>query len=69
MRHFYQALCTPKPDGTFTSKAAAVQAAQLALLAQNPRLHPALWGAFQLMGSPAPLNRTSSNQPGATNES
>jgi CHAT domain-containing protein len=37
------------------SKAAALRGAQRALLAANPTLHPAFWGAFQLMGDPGPL--------------
>jgi CHAT domain-containing protein len=38
-------------------KAAALRGAQLAVLASNPRLHPAFWGAFQLIGDPRPLSR------------
>jgi len=41
------------------SKAAAVRAAQLALLAEDPQRHPAHWAAFQLVGNPDPLHSTS----------
>lgn len=37
------------------SKAAALRAAQCELLACAPHLHPAFWGAFQLIGNPDPL--------------
>lgn len=37
------------------SKAAALRQAQRALLALKPDLHPAFWGAFQLVGDPSPL--------------
>lgn len=40
------------------SKAAALQTAQQAMLADDPRLHPAFWGAFQLVGDAAPLANT-----------
>lgn len=49
MRQVYSAL----RQGT--SKAAALRAAQQAILAHTPRLHPAFWGAFQLIGNPDPL--------------
>lgn len=42
------------------SKAAAVRAAQLALLAEDRQRHPAHWAAFQLVGNPDPLHSTSS---------
>jgi CHAT domain-containing protein len=38
------------------SKASALRDAQLAMLAENPQLHPAFWGAFQLVGDPRPLS-------------
>jgi CHAT domain-containing protein len=38
------------------SKAAAVRAAQLALLAEDRQRHPAHWAAFQLVGNPDPLH-------------
>lgn len=38
------------------SKAAALRAAQRAVLAEAPDLHPAFWGAFQLMGDAGPLS-------------
>lgn len=37
------------------SKAAALRTAQRAVLDQLPDLHPAFWGAFQLIGNPDPL--------------
>jgi CHAT domain-containing protein len=37
------------------SKSAGLRAAQLELLAQETRLHPALWGAFELIGDDRPL--------------
>lgn len=37
------------------SKAAALRAAQLAMLERTPNLHPAFWGAFQLIGNAEPL--------------
>ncbi|NTV65199.1 MAG: CHAT domain-containing protein, partial [Oscillochloris sp.] len=46
------------------SKAAALRAAQRALLAQHPNLHPAFWGGFQLVGDPQPLSTTIT--PGST---
>ncbi|MCI0712055.1 MAG: CHAT domain-containing protein [Chloroflexi bacterium] len=39
-----------------SSKAAALQKAQKKLLADDPTLHPAFWGAFQLIGNAAPLS-------------
>lgn len=38
------------------SKAAALQQAQLALLADMPVPHPIFWGAFQLVGNAGPLS-------------
>ncbi|HEX9056231.1 MAG TPA: CHAT domain-containing tetratricopeptide repeat protein [Ktedonobacterales bacterium] len=49
MKHLYGALKARR------SKAAAVRAAQRAMLEREPDLHPAFWGAFQLIGDPAPL--------------
>lgn len=40
------------------SKAAAARRAQCALLAEAPELHPAFWGAFQLVGDAHPLSTT-----------
>jgi CHAT domain-containing protein/tetratricopeptide (TPR) repeat protein len=39
------------------SKAAALRFAQLTALQTDPQLHPAFWGAFQLIGDPRPLTR------------
>jgi CHAT domain-containing protein/tetratricopeptide (TPR) repeat protein len=39
------------------SKAAALREAQLFFLKQDRQLHPALWGAFQLIGDAQPLSR------------
>ncbi len=39
------------------SKSSALRAAQLQALADDPGAHPAFWGAFQLLGSPAALSR------------
>lgn len=50
MQHFYSAL----QQGA--SKSAAQRQAQCALLQMVPGLNPSLWGAFQLMGSAAPLS-------------
>jgi CHAT domain-containing protein len=38
------------------SKAAALRNAQRALLIEQPQLHPAFWGAFQLVGDAGPLS-------------
>lgn len=38
------------------SKAAALREAQRALHVNNPQLHPAFWGAFQLIGDANPLS-------------
>jgi CHAT domain-containing protein len=51
MEHVYTAL------ERGASKAAALRGAQLALLSATPGLHPAVWGAFQLIGDAAPLSR------------
>jgi CHAT domain-containing protein len=40
------------------SKPAALRQAQCELLRQAPNLHPAFWGAFQLIGDPRPLTGT-----------
>lgn len=45
------------------SKAAALRDAQRSLLAADPSLHPALWGAFQLVGDAGPLSATRSAEP------
>lgn len=50
MEHFYKAL----RDGV--SKAAALRGAQQVALARHPELHPALWGAFNLVGDANPLS-------------
>ena len=39
-----------------SSKSAALRQAQLSFLARDRNLHPALWGAFQLVGDPRPLS-------------
>jgi len=41
------------------SKAAALREAQLFILQQDRRLHPAMWGAFQLIGDAQPISRIS----------
>ena len=38
------------------SKAAALREAQITLLAENREVHPAFWGAFQLIGDADPLS-------------
>jgi CHAT domain-containing protein/tetratricopeptide (TPR) repeat protein len=38
------------------SKAAALREAQVTLLAENREMHPAFWGAFQLIGDASPLS-------------
>lgn len=40
------------------SKATSVRMAQCNLLGEKPSLHPAFWGAFQLIGNPDPLSTT-----------
>jgi CHAT domain-containing protein len=49
MEHFYRALQCG------ASKAAALRDAQCTILHREPQLHPAYWGAFQLIGDAAPL--------------
>ena len=39
------------------SKAAALREAQKSILAENRNLHPAFWGAFQLVGNADPLSK------------
>ena len=41
------------------SKAAALREAQLFILRQDREMHPALWGAFQLIGDAQPLSKIS----------
>ena len=53
MHHLYGALKSGM------SKAAALREAQLFILQQDRQLHPALWGAFQLIGDAKPLSRLS----------
>ncbi|HEX9373941.1 MAG TPA: CHAT domain-containing protein, partial [Roseiflexaceae bacterium] len=53
MEHIYRALHTG------ASKAAALRQAQRAILAERPGLHPAFWGAFQLVGDSHPLSSDS----------
>jgi CHAT domain-containing protein len=50
MEQVYHALA----DGA--SKAAALRDAQRAMLSATPQLHPAFWGAFQLVGDARPLS-------------
>jgi CHAT domain-containing protein len=50
MENLYKALREGK------SKAASLQEAQKSILATNPGLHPAFWGAFQLIGDAQPLS-------------
>jgi CHAT domain-containing protein len=50
MEHMYQALRMG------TSKAAAVREAQHSMLLEAGWLHPAFWGAFQLIGNDQPLS-------------
>ena len=38
------------------SKAASLREAQKFFLAESPELHPAFWGAFQLIGDAGPLS-------------
>jgi len=53
--HFMQAFYAELHGGV--TKAAALRRAQSALRERQPDLHPAFWGAFQLMGSAEPLSR------------
>jgi CHAT domain-containing protein len=39
------------------SKPSALRQAQLSLFAENPGLHPAFWGSFQVVGNASPLSR------------
>ena len=39
------------------SKAAALREAQITLLNENREMHPAFWGAFQLIGDASPLSK------------
>ncbi|MGB7876578.1 MAG: CHAT domain-containing protein, partial [Anaerolineales bacterium] len=41
------------------SKAAALKESQLSILQQYSQIHPAFWGAFQLIGDPRPLSNNS----------
>lgn len=50
MQHFYQDLLAG------ASKAAALRAAQRTARVEQPALHPAFWGAFQLVGDAGPLS-------------
>ncbi|GAB4211178.1 MAG: CHAT domain-containing protein [Roseiflexaceae bacterium] len=45
------------------SKAAALRAAQCRLLEGDPELHPAFWGAFQLVGDTRPLSHLDGQHP------
>jgi CHAT domain-containing protein len=56
MKHLYEALQTG------ASKAFALRDAQRTLLAETPQLHPAFWGAFQLIGNADPLSTTMEEQ-------
>ncbi|MBV9790022.1 MAG: CHAT domain-containing protein [Chloroflexi bacterium] len=51
MEHVYRSLRAG------ASKAAALRDAQRSVREANPRLHPAFWGAFQLVGDPRPLSQ------------
>lgn len=51
MERMYAALYTG------ASKPAALRQAQVSILAENRDLHPAFWGAFQLVGNADPLSR------------
>lgn len=57
MERFYGALRRGE------SKAAALRDAQRAMLAEEPQLHPAFWGAFQLVGDAGPLSAQTSAEP------
>jgi CHAT domain-containing protein len=56
MEHFYLELHAG------ASKSAALRNAQLAILSEDPQLHPAFWGAFQLVGDSSPLSTQSGTQ-------
>ncbi len=51
MERLYRALRAGK------SKAASLREAQTSIMAENPELHPAFWGAFQLIGDAQPLSQ------------
>ncbi|HEY0739195.1 MAG TPA: CHAT domain-containing tetratricopeptide repeat protein [Herpetosiphonaceae bacterium] len=51
MEHVYRSLRAG------TSKAAALRDAQRSIQETSPSLHPAFWGAFQLVGDPRPLSQ------------
>jgi CHAT domain-containing protein len=53
MEHVYRALSSG------ASKAAALRSAQCAALDADRQLHPAFWGAFQLVGDARPLSKAS----------
>jgi CHAT domain-containing protein len=53
MERFYKAL----RNGA--SKAAALRGAQQSMLTEETWLHPAFWGAFQLIGDDQPLSSSS----------
>jgi CHAT domain-containing protein len=55
MEHLYSAL----HNGN--SKAAALREAQLFIHSKDPLIHPALWGAFQLIGNANPLSTDEQN--------
>lgn len=57
MEHFYAAL------GAGAAKSAALRSAQCAMLAAAPDLHPAFWGAFQLVGDDRPLSHLARPRP------
>jgi CHAT domain-containing protein len=44
---------------TGSSKAAALRGAQSMAIEREPQLHPAFWGAFQLIGDARPLSKES----------
>lgn len=52
MLQFYERLLSG------ASKAAALRAAQVDSMSESPQLHPAFWGAFQLVGDARPLSET-----------
>lgn len=52
--HFMQKMYLSLRAGA--SKAAALREAQQSILAENKKLHPAFWGAFQLIGDANPLS-------------
>jgi CHAT domain-containing protein/predicted negative regulator of RcsB-dependent stress response len=62
MRHFYGALQRGE------SKSAALRLAQCHMLQSEPALHPAYWGAFQLIGDVRPLSGRAPNKEEGKNE-